>query len=168
MELYILRHAIAEDRANWEEAADHERPLTRDGEAKMRRIAQGMKALDLSFQIILSSPFCRAKQTAEIVGDIFEARELITLTPALAAGEPSHKIVSQIEKDYPAVESILLVGHEPDLSGLVSLLVSGDGELAITLKKGGLCKLKIDSLKHGRCATLEWLLAPSQLIRIRS
>jgi len=55
----------------------------------------------------------------------------------------------------PPPESVLLVGHEPYLSGLISLLVSGDGSLAVVMKKGGLCKLSTDSLKHGRCAALE-------------
>jgi phosphohistidine phosphatase len=57
----------------------------------------------------------------------------------------------------------MLVGHEPYLSGLISLLVSGDSDCRIVMKKGGLCKLSVGTLKHGRCAALEWLLTPKQL-----
>ena len=58
---------------------------------------------------------------------------------------------------------MLLVGHEPYLSGLISLLVSGEATCAVVMKKGGLCKLSIESLKPGRCAALEWLLTPKQM-----
>ncbi len=57
----------------------------------------------------------------------------------------------------------MLVGHEPYLSTLISLLLSGDGGLQVEMKKGGLCKLSVESLKHGRCAKLEWLLTPRQM-----
>jgi phosphohistidine phosphatase SixA len=59
-----------------------------------------------------------------------------------------------------------LVGHEPSLSSLVSLLVSGDPGLGVSLKKGGVCKLSVEQLRNGRCATLEWLLSPAQLVEI--
>ena len=59
--------------------------------------------------------------------------------------------------------TVLLVGHEPDLSGLISLLVAGDTASAVVMKKGGLCKLSTESLKHGRCAALAWLLTPKQM-----
>jgi len=57
----------------------------------------------------------------------------------------------------------LLVGHEPYLSELISLLVAGDSSLCVVMKKGGLCKLSVETLKHGRCACLEWLLTPKQM-----
>jgi hypothetical protein len=46
---------------------------------------------------------------------------------------------------------------------LISLLLSGDSGLCITMKKGGLCKLTVNALKHGQCAELEWLLTPKQM-----
>ncbi len=57
----------------------------------------------------------------------------------------------------------MLVGHEPYLSGLISVLVAGDHSLSIVVKKGGLCRLSIDKLIYDRCATLEWLAAPAML-----
>lgn len=68
-----------------------------------------------------------------------------------------------LDRLQPTPESVLLVGHEPFLSGLVSLLVAGNEGFCVVMKKGGLCKLAIDSLKHGRCAVLEWLLTPKQM-----
>jgi phosphohistidine phosphatase SixA len=58
---------------------------------------------------------------------------------------------------------VLLVGHEPYLSGLISLLCTGGPDLALTMKKGGLCRLGVEVLSCGQCATLEWLLSPRVL-----
>ena len=60
----------------------------------------------------------------------------------------------------PRPESVLLVGHEPYLSGFIALLCAGDGGLRLALKKGGLCRLDAETLRHGQCATLEWLFTP--------
>jgi phosphohistidine phosphatase len=61
-------------------------------------------------------------------------------------------------------DSLLLVGHEPDLSNLISWLLSGDISLSIIMKKGGLCCLSVDELVAGKCATLEWLMSPAQMV----
>ena len=63
----------------------------------------------------------------------------------------------------PLPDRVLLVGHEPNLSELISLLVSGDASLNLAMKKGGLCKLSAEALSPRRCATLEWLLTPKQM-----
>src|SRR3954464_14897658 len=81
IEIYILRHAPAESRQLWGPRRDRDRPLTPKGEMKMWRIAKGMKRLKVSFDLILSSPFLRAKRTAEIVADTFGMK--IQLTDAL-------------------------------------------------------------------------------------
>ena len=166
MDLFILRHAIAEIRGTPGFESDSDRPLTAKGARKMERIAQGMLAMELAFDTILSSPILRARQTAEIVAKAFDARKLLQFSDSLAVGGDPEKLIKELKNGYSSYGSILLVGHEPYLSGLISTLISGDSDLPITMKKGGLCKLTVDSLEHGRCATLEWLLAPSQLTRI--
>jgi phosphohistidine phosphatase SixA len=71
--------------------------------------------------------------------------------------------VQQLNKLRPTPETILLVGHEPYLSSLISLLCTGGSHLALTLKKGGLCRMEVEFLRTTRCASLEWLLS-SRLI----
>jgi phosphohistidine phosphatase SixA len=73
-------------------------------------------------------------------------------------------LVELLKRHKPPVESVLLVGHEPSLSGFIWLLVAGGRDASIVMKKGGLAKLTIGSLHHGRCAVLEWLLTPKQLV----
>jgi len=166
MDLYILRHAIAVPHGTSGYEQDSERPLTKKGKDKMLRIAEGLRAFDLSFDLILSSPFPRAKQTAQIVADVFGAKKVLEYTDHLTVGGDPENLVDEIQKKYADRQSIMLVGHEPYLSGLISVLVSGSANLSITMKKGGLCKLTGDTLQYGRCATLEWLLVPSQMTRI--
>ena len=167
MDLYILRHGIAEPREVSGVKDDSARALTPEGEQKMRRIAKSITALEYSFDVILTSPFRRAKETAGIVADVLRLKKRVRILPALAAGEPTKKLVEALQDHLNTFESVLIVGHEPDLSSLISHLVSGGPRMALNFKKGGLCKLTVSSLRSGRCAVLDWLAPPSQLKRIR-
>lgn len=133
----------------------------------MRLVAEGMKALDLSFDLILSSPYLRAKQTAEIVAEVLNAQKKMKLSATLAADADPEELIDELNKNYRSLDSILLVGHEPCVSDLISLLVTSNGNLSVVMKKAGLCKLTVDSLRYGQCATLQWLLTPSQLTLLR-
>ncbi len=166
MELYILRHGIAADLDTHGLANDADRPLTPEGERKVGQIARAMEKLELSFDVILSSPYLRARQTAEIVAEHLEASRKLELSDTLTPGGSTKRLVELLHRFRPSPESVLLIGHEPYLSGLISLLVSGKETFGVVLKKGGLCKLSIDSLKHGRCAALQWLLTPKQMLLI--
>jgi phosphohistidine phosphatase len=159
MEIYILRHGIAVERGTRGYAKDGDRPLTKEGEEKMHQIAQIIEEMDLQIDLILSSPFVRAKQTAEIVAEALG--EQVTYTDLLKPDSNPKELIAEINDEKP--QRVMLVGHEPDLSQLVSLLTSGGGDAAIELKKGGLCKLTTERLTSGQCATLNWLLTPKQL-----
>jgi phosphohistidine phosphatase len=160
MDLYLLRHAIAEDVAETGHGADSERRLTPEGTKKMRRIAAGLKESGVGFDLILSSPYARARQTAEIVAGVFGLKKALEIAPELTPHGNPRKLVDSLTDTYKKRRSVVLVGHEPYLSTLISLLLSGDTSLDIHLKKGGICKLTADELAYGRCATLEWLLTP--------
>jgi phosphohistidine phosphatase len=163
MTLYILRHGLAAELDEAAIAKDSERPLTPKGERKIQQIADAMESLKLSFDLILSSPYARARQTAEIIAESFNARKKPTFAECLTPGGSSKKLVELLNGFDPPPENVLLVGHEPYLSELISRLVSGDTRPSVTMKKGGLCKLAVESLQHGRCASLEWLLTPKQM-----
>jgi phosphohistidine phosphatase len=164
MNLYLLRHGLAVELGEHGINKDADRPLTGKGKAKLGKIAAAMQAIDLSFDLILSSPYLRARQTAEIVADSFNARKRVEFSEALTPGGSSRKLVEVINRLGPSSNGVLLVGHEPFLSELISLLVSGGTGVPVLMKKGGLCKLSAESLQHGRCATLEWLLTPKQMM----
>ena len=165
MELYLLRHAIALD-ANEFAGEDSERLLTPDGESKMRRIAKGIEAMGLSFDAILTSPYVRARDTAGIVASRFTMRRHVRITATLAPHGNKRTLIHEINALRGRHDSIILVGHEPYLSTLAMMLLMGRPSVGLVLKKGGMCKLVIDHIRHGRCAELEWLLTPKQLIAL--
>ena len=164
MDLYILRHAIAVDREE-HRGKDADRPLTVQGKLKMRRIARGMRRLGLRFDVIVSSPLLRARQTAAIVAREISQRDKVTISPNLAPGKNPAPLLSSLADNNH--ESALLVGHEPQLSRLISTLVSGSGKCSVTMKKGGLCRLSVAHTLRPGTATLEWLVTPSQLAALR-
>jgi phosphohistidine phosphatase len=167
MNLYLLRHGIAVEHGSPYYPNDDDRPLTPEGQKKMLQEARGMKALGLAFDLVLSSPVLRAKQTAEIVAGVFDQMNLLAFSPHLSTSGDGRALVKQLNEQYADNKDILLAGHEPYMSGLVSKLVSGEEGLSIDFKKGSLCLLQIETLRWGKCATLCWLLTPGQLRAIR-
>jgi phosphohistidine phosphatase len=165
MNLYIIRHAIAVDEGSPEYEEDSQRPLTDKGKKKMRQIAKGLRTLGVDFDLILSSPYIRAKETAEILEDVFKLKKDIEFSDNLIPMGDPDLLIAEMNEKYRA-NSVALVGHEPHLSALIGLLVSENAGIDMTLKKGGVCRLSVDDLHHARKATLEWLLTPGILVEI--
>ena len=163
MEIYVLRHGIAVERGTPGFKKDSDRPLTKEGEEKIHQIAQAMLAMQLKFDLILSSPYVRAAKTAQIVAS--ELDEEVVFTQFLEPGGNQLALIGQINDEKK--QRVLLVGHEPDLSRLISLLTTGGTPASIELKKGGLSKMTSDKLSFGQCATLNWLLTPKHLRALR-
>lgn len=166
MNLYLLRHGLAVEPGTPGCPSDSARPLTPEGKRKLARVASAMKAMELSFDLILSSPLVRARQTAEIVARSLRAGQRLAFSNELRPGGNPRALLEAIRRHAPEPGDVLLVGHEPYLSGLIARLVAGNAGLSITLKKGGLCKVSAEALRYGRCASLEWLLTPKQMVRM--
>ena len=75
-------------------------------------------------------------------------------------------VIDEINENFSELADIVLVGHEPFMTRLISVLLSGREDLSIELRKGGFCKLSIKKLTFGPCACLEWLMTPRQLARL--
>lgn len=167
MELFLLRHGLATERGTSGFAKDAARPLTLQGRRQLRKIAAAMRQMELSFDVILSSPFLRTRQTAEIVAKELKLKKRLAFVDELQPGGNMPKLIQRILTLKPPPENILLVGHEPDLSNLIFWLVTGKTGAGFALKKSGLAKLKIKKLRAGKCATLAWLLTPGQMKLMR-
>lgn len=163
MQLFLLRHGLAVERGTRGFDEDSARPLTPKSRRQLRKTAAAIKKLEPDFDLILSSPYLRARQTAEIVAAGLKLKKRLKFSNALAPGGGAAILMRQLERERPAPRRILLVGHEPDLSRLVSLLATGGLQLQLDFKKGGLCKLEAEKLRAGKCATLVWLLTPKQM-----
>lgn len=165
MNLYIVRHAIAVEQGTPGYEEDSQRPLIDKGKKKMRQIAKGLRSLGVSFDLILSSPYIRAKETAEILADVFKMKKAIEFSDNLIPMGDPDLLIAEINEKY-SVDSLALVGHEPELTHLIGLLIAENAGIDITLKKGGVCSLSADDLHHTRTATLEWLLTPGILVEL--
>jgi len=166
MNLYLLRHGIAAQRSPTGYVNDADRPLTNKGKVKLRAVARAMKVLKLRFDIILSSPYQRAKQTTEIIADKLGLAQKVKFSDHLTPQGKIHALMAQLQQLRPRPENALLVGHEPYLSELASILLTGKSGLPMNLKKAGLVKLSVDRLRGAACAKLDWLLTPSLMKRI--
>src|SRR5690349_731843 len=155
MELYFLRHGIAEDEGP-AGAGDAGRRLMEEGAQKMKEAARGVRRLGVRPDALISSPLARARQTAEIV-----ARELdleVRLAEALAPGCDVDRLLALL-REQPEARQVMVVGHEPDFSELIGALTGGS---KVQLKKGGLGRVDLDALEAGT-GTLVWLLPPRML-----
>ena len=164
--LYILRHGIAVNRGDPQYPLDSDRPLTVKGIRRLRRTADGMRRMRVTFDAILSSPYKRALETAFVVAREYGTGERVRTIQALKAEVLPEEVIRTLLDGFTACERMLLVGHDPQLSALISTLTSGSAGARPLLKKGGLCRLQVDGLQVGKCATLEWLLTPRQLMSI--
>lgn len=159
MKLYLVRHGIAEEVGTPGYEDDSLRPLTDKGRDKMHKIATALKDMDVEPDLIVSSPYMRASQTASILAKELKYKEQIAYNDFLMPmGEPSD-MIGEINEKY-SVDELMLVGHEPNLSLLASVLLAGKPDLSINLKKGGVCCLSVDNLHYDRKAILEWLVTP--------
>ena len=165
MKLYLVRHAIAENAGTAAYEDDSLRPLTDKGREKMKKIASALKDIRVSPDLIVSSPYVRASQTASILAKELKYKEEITYSNSLVPmGEPND-MIGEINEKY-SVDELMLVGHEPNLSTLMSVLLAGNPDISINLKKGGVCCLSVDNLHYDRKAVLEWLITPKISVKV--
>jgi phosphohistidine phosphatase len=163
MNLYILRHGLAVERGTPGFENDARRPLTPKGRRQLRKITDAIGTMKLRPDVILSSPLVRARQTAEIVATGLKLERRLAFADELSPGGSVKKLTVKIRALNPLPENLLLVGHEPNLSKMISLLVIGKTSAGFALKKAGLAKLEVESLRAGQCATIVWLLTPVQM-----
>jgi phosphohistidine phosphatase len=162
-EIFILRHGIAAEHGTYRK--DSDRPLTEEGIEKTEKVAKAIKKMDLGLDLILSSPYVRARETAEIAAKELGLTKKLHFSDNLTVEGDPLELIHEIYKKYSDAKRIVLVGHEPYLSGFISALSAGASSSICELKKAGFAKLSIvGEFRYNRCAVLEWLLAPKQMI----
>jgi phosphohistidine phosphatase len=161
-QLYLIRHAIAAERGpDWPD--DDKRPLTERGIARFKECVKGMAWLDLQVDEIFTSPLVRAKQTAEILASGISGKPVVKTLDALSPGHTATSVLAQLNKAARR-RRIALVGHEPDLGELAAHLI-GAGR-ALPFKKGGACRIDVESLSSRRAGALDWFVTPKVLRRL--
>jgi phosphohistidine phosphatase len=165
MMLYILRHATAEEAAS--SGDDGARKLTERSKEKMRGAAAGMRAMGLKFDAILTSPLARAAETAEIVSAAYENTPPPQVLPALATGVPAADAVAAL-RAFAKYGEVMIVGHEPQLGAVASILLTGAGDVAhLKLKTGGCIAIDLPARFERGGGELRWMLTHRQLRQMR-
>lgn len=163
MRIYLLRHAIAVPRGTPGYPND-DRPLTPAGIKKMKEAAAGLPKVITRPEVILTSPFKRALQTAQIAARALKAEKKIKIAPKLSPGARPEDFLEELAK-YKDKKSILVVGHEPDLGKFAAVLL-GARPGFIEFRKGGLCRIDWDGWPPEASARLAWHLKPKILRKL--
>jgi len=163
MRVTLFRHGLAHDRSDPACPADPERALTDEGKKKTRRAAKGLGVVGCRPTRILTSPYVRARQTAELVAEVLGlGADRITTTEALLPETAPYAIFHALHAFAGTDEEILCAGHAPHLDRALALSITGGRVPVTSLKKAGAALLELDDLPrpHGE---LVWLVPPKVL-----
>jgi phosphohistidine phosphatase len=154
MDLYLLRHGRAGVRAEWD-GPDSERPLTDAGREEMVAVSSSIAKLGLQIDAVITSPYARAFQTADILAQYLNLQDKLCVDDRLQPGFVT-PLLEKVLRPFSTSIGVVLVGHEPDFSLTIQDLTGG----RVILKKGGMARVRMayPSLKK---AELVWLLQPT-------
>lgn len=162
--LYFLRHAPAGSAEDWE-GPDDQRPLTEKGRNLVRKERKGLRELVGTPDAILTSPHARCVETAELLvkglrfeGDLEHEPNLVP------GGEPT--ALATILQTHAGKRDLVLVGHNPDLERWIAQLTTGAPEPFLELRKGGACRVDVDTLTPEPRGVLRWVLTPEQVRKL--
>jgi phosphohistidine phosphatase len=156
MTLYVFRHGIAED-SNPE--GDSQRRLTKKGKDKTAEVVQRLRG-KLDPEVILTSPYVRARETAEIAAGNLKLKESVEPSDALYPGSSVEETL--VELVSRKEERLMVVGHNPHLENLVSALI-GRSFAGVELKKAAVACIELGPTPRMGEGVLKWLSTPSLL-----
>jgi phosphohistidine phosphatase len=162
-ELYLIRHGMAEERGDaWPD--DAKRPLTQGGMSKLRKSARGLSRLGVSFDVIVTSPLVRTRQTAEIIAGALDPHPHVTNMDSLGPDGRIADVLSDLEK-YSKRSRVALVGHEPGIGELAARLIGS--RHPVPFKKGAICRIDMQTLPPAGPGDLRWFLLPKMLRNLK-
>jgi phosphohistidine phosphatase len=139
---------------------DADRRLTKKGREEIAAVGRWMAAQGLRFDLIAASPLARAQETAAIIAESLGEKDLLVTWKVLTPGGNPDTVCRLLGR-HPDMRTILLVGHEPLLSALISRIITGDENAAIVMSKGALAKIRDFSHTLSPSGELHWLVTTS-------
>jgi phosphohistidine phosphatase len=156
MEIYLFRHGIAEDGEPGQ--PDSLRELTDEGRAKTADVVKLARKSGVRPSLILTSPYVRARQTAQIAADqLGYEGDLAVIDSLVPHGSPEN--LWRDVRDYAHENAILLAGHEPLMSRLVAYFLNAPA-LRVEMKKAAMVRIDIESLRAAPHGILRWMIVP--------
>lgn len=154
--LFFMRHAKAEERDTALYRDDSQRPLSDAGVKQIKEAAAGLKREGVRIDRIYSSPYVRARQTADITAQKIGFTGKIIFKDALCPGAEFAGLRGLIDL-CPDDEKVLFVGHEPAISRFVSMLLTGGPDMPMDFKTAALCRLHVTQRSPLR-TELKWFM----------
>ena len=163
MQLYIVRHGIAIDREDPKCPAEAERYLTEEGVEKTKEVAKGVAALGGTGDLLITSPYVRALQTAEIFADALDyGRQKIRRNEMLLPGSEPTLVFRELAREKQA-STVFLFGHAPHLDDVIAAALGSKKHLT-SLKKAGVALIELKRISPPM-GVLAWLATPKMLRR---
>ncbi len=156
MLLYLLRHGIAEEKSG--KGSDAERALTRKGKEELKRVMRVARKAGVQPSLILTSPYVRARETAEIAKDGLNVKESLLETRTLTPDGPPHMVWAELS-DHRKETSLMLVSHNPLMEQLAAFLL-GTPTLRFDFTKGAIATIDINNFRGEPDGVLQWILTP--------
>ncbi len=161
MQLYIVRHGIAIDHEDPQCPAEAERYLTEEGIEKTKQVAKGVAALGVTGDLLITSPYVRAVQTAEIFAEALDyAKQKIRRNEMLLPGSEPNLLFRELTREKQA-STVLLFGHAPHLDDVIATALGAKKHLT-SLKKAGVALLELKRISPPM-GVLTWLATPRML-----
>ena len=156
MQIYLLRHGLAEDGKPG--GRDSDRALTAEGKKKLREVLRSARAAGVRPDMILTSPYRRAAETAEVAAASLSYENEVLRTKVLQPASNPQDVWEEIRL-HRDVREMLLVGHEP-LFGMLAAYLLDSPELQIDFKKGALIRIDVPPGGPRPRGVLKWMLTP--------
>jgi phosphohistidine phosphatase len=156
MQIYLLRHGIAEDAKPGH--PDAERALTNEGRDKLRRVLKRARTADLSPSLILSSPYRRALETAAAAAEVLAYKGEIVRTRTLLPESSPFDAWEEI-REHKDERAVLLASHEPLMSSMAAFLLDSPA-LTVDMKKAALVRIDCERFGPKAAGVLKWMLTP--------
>ncbi len=168
MYLYIIRHAVAEEREEFakKSADDSLRPLTAKGKKRLQKMILSLEKDFDKLDIVVTSPYLRAKQSAQIVAEIADDTKIVE-SAELVPHAPPQALVRWLKNHCSQSKKVAVIGHEPHLSTFTSYLLTGNAtDNFIELKKSSVALVEIGNFEDMAAsrAKLLWLASPKILV----
>lgn len=158
MHVYVIRHADAVPLGEQGITEDEQRPLTEAGRRQCRSLVIALRKMGVKLDRLLTSPLVRARQTAEMIRRGWGEESLpLVECELLAPGTKKRILLDRLREQH--VESIGLVGHNPDLSELIGWFL-GEKRAGFNLEKAGVACVEFDGLPGKGTGVLDWLVTP--------
>lgn len=167
MELYLIRHSVAEAIGANNNYQDDQRALTEEGVKRAEKVGKGLRKMELVFDVVLSSPAARCAQTAEgILRGMKQPTDGFERIAELSLDGSVEALLSLLNIEYGKSTSVALVGHQPNLSDIASELLTDRGYVGMKMSRAGVLCLQTGPVVAPARASLLWKMLPGQLMKM--